>query len=156
WRHFFGIEGVRFPGALDARHLFACFRQVQRAFERVFLDIIGGSMPAARLRAAVWQSIFTHDMRRYRRPLSARMGEFATLVTGPSGTGKEVVARAIAEARYVRFDESKLAFAGEDAPSFFPINIAALSPALVESELFGHRRGSFTGAVGDRIGWLES
>src|SRR5262249_47593624 len=67
WRHFLEIDGVRFPGGLEARHAFACFRQIQRAFERVFLDIIGGSMPAARLRAAVWQSIFTHDMRRYRR-----------------------------------------------------------------------------------------
>jgi transcriptional regulator with PAS, ATPase and Fis domain len=40
--------------------------------------------------------------------------------------------------------------------SFFPINVSALSPTLVESELFGHRRGSFTGAIGDRKGWLET
>src|SRR5262249_40248872 len=39
---------------------------------------------------------------------------------------------------------------------FFPINISALTPTLVESELFGHRRGSFTGAVADRKGWLET
>ena len=38
---------------------------------------------------------------------------------------------------------------------FFPINISALSPTLVESELFGHRRGAFTGAMADRSGWLE-
>ena len=80
----------------EPRHTFACFRQIQRAFEQIFRDIIGSSMPAARLRAAVWQSIFTHDMRRYRRTLYARMGEFATLITGPSGTGKELAARAIA------------------------------------------------------------
>src|SRR5262249_55291377 len=36
------------------------------------------------------------------------------------------------------------------------INISALSPTLVESELFGHRRGAFTGAVADRKGWLET
>ena len=40
--------------------------------------------------------------------------------------------------------------------SFFPVNLAALSPTLIESELFGHRRGSFTGAIADRKGWLES
>jgi len=107
-------------------------------------------MPAARLRAAVWQSVFTHDMRRYRRTLYARMGEFATLITGPSGTGKELVARAIADSRYVPFDDQRLTFANEGAVSFFPINISALSPTLVESELFGHRRGAFTGAVADR------
>ncbi|MBZ5622768.1 MAG: sigma 54-interacting transcriptional regulator [Acidobacteriia bacterium] len=156
WRHFFQIEGIRLPTGHDARHTFACFRQIQRDFEYVFRDIIGSSMPAARLRASVWQSIFTHDMRRYRRTLYARMGEFATLITGPSGTGKELAARAIAESRYVPFDEQRMSFANDDGESFFPINISALSPTLVESELFGHRRGAFTGAVADRKGWLES
>jgi transcriptional regulator with AAA-type ATPase domain len=154
WRHFLP-EGVSLPTRHDPAHTFACFRQIQRAFEQIFRDIIGGSMPAARLRAAVWQSIFTHDMRRYRRTLYARMSDFATLVTGASGTGKELVACAIAQSRYLPFDERKLLFA-DDTASFFPINISALSPTLVESELFGHRRGAFTGAVGDRKGWLET
>ena len=88
WRRFFQIDGVRFPSGHDPRHMFACFRQIQRAFELVFRDIIGSSLAAARLRGAIWQSIFTHDMRRYRRTLYARMGEFATLITGPSGTGE--------------------------------------------------------------------
>ena len=65
---------------------------------------MGRRMPAARLRAAVWQSIFTHDMRRYRRVLYDRMGDLTTLITGPSGTGKELVARAIGLSRYVPFD----------------------------------------------------
>lgn len=153
WRHFFPPD-VPFPTGHDPRHTFACFRQIQHAFERVFRDVIGGSMPAARLRASIWQSIFTHDMRRYRRTLFARMGEFATLITGPSGTGKELVARAIAQSRYLPFDDRRLTFPAEN--SFFPINISALSPTLVESELFGHRRGSFTGAIADRKGWLET
>lgn len=156
WRHFFQIDGVRFPTGHEPRHTFACFRQIQRAFEYVFRDIIGSSLPAARLRASIWQSIFTHDMRRYRRTLYARMGEFATLITGPSGTGKELVARAIAQSRYVPFDNQRRTFADEGAGSFFPINISALSPTLVESELFGHRRGAFTGAVADRKGFLET
>jgi transcriptional regulator with AAA-type ATPase domain len=155
WRSFFRIEGVRFPTDHDPRHTFACFRQIQLAFEHVFRSIVGASMPAAKLRASIWQSIFTHDMRRYRRTLYARMGEFATLITGPSGSGKELVARAIAESRYIPFDDQRMTFVGESAGSFFPINISALSPTLVESELFGHRRGSFTGAVADRKGWLE-
>jgi DNA-binding NtrC family response regulator len=156
WRRFLEIDGVEFPTRHDAAHTFACFRQIQRAFEQVFRDIIGGSMAAARLRASVWQSIFTHDMRRYWRTLYRRMSDFATLITGPSGTGKELVARAIAQSRYVPFEESRLAFSDDGAADFFPINIAALSPALVESELFGHRRGAFTGAVGDRKGYLET
>ena len=96
WRRFFELDGVRLPTHHEPRHTFACFRQIQRAFDQIFRDIIGGSIPAARLRAAIWQSVFTHDMRRYRRTLYERMGEFATLITGPSGTGKELAARAIA------------------------------------------------------------
>jgi transcriptional regulator with AAA-type ATPase domain len=149
WRHFFPIEANH-----DPRHTFACFRQIQRAFEQIFRDIIGSSMPAARLRGAIWQSIFSHDMRRYRRTLYERMSDFATLITGPSGTGKELAARAISQSRYVPFDDTRFTFA-DDAVSFYPINISALSPTLVESELFGHRRGAFTGAIGDRKGWLE-
>ena len=156
WRYFFEIEGLSLPSSYEPAHTFACFRQIQCAFERIFLNIIGNSLPAAQLRAGVWQSIFTHDMRRYRRTLYERMGEFATLITGPSGTGKELVARAIAESPYLRFDERRMAFPDDEGTVFFPINISALSPALVESELFGHRRGSFTGAVGDRKGWLET
>ncbi|HEX3744634.1 MAG TPA: sigma 54-interacting transcriptional regulator [Bryobacteraceae bacterium] len=156
WRYFFDVDGLTLPLGYDPSHTFACYRQIQCAFERIFQNIIGNSLPAARLRAAVWESIFTHDMRRYRRTLYERMGEFATLITGPSGSGKELVARAIAESPYLRFDERRMTFPDDDAALFFPINISALSPTLVESELFGHRRGAFTGAVADRKGWLET
>ena len=79
-------------------------------------------------------------------------GDFATLVTGPSGSGKELVAQAIAKSRYVPFDDKKLAFQDPSEDAFYAINLPALSPTLIESELFGHRRGAFTGAVRDRRG----
>lgn len=156
WHRLCHIPVKRFESGLDPGHVFACFRQIQRAFHHIYDNIIGNSMPAARLRASVWQSVFTHDMRRYRRVLYKKMGDFPTLITGPSGTGKELIARAIAGARYVPFDPERMEFADAPGATFLPINIAALSPTLIESELFGHRRGSFTGAVGDRKGWLES
>jgi hypothetical protein len=83
WKHFYP-EQISFPSHHDPVHTFACYRQIQRAFEQIFHAIIGASLPAARLRAAIWQSIFTHDMRRYRRTLYARMSDFTTLITGPS------------------------------------------------------------------------
>ena len=156
WNFFFHVPDVSLPTGHQARHTFACYYQVLRAFHHIFDQIIGNSQPAARLRAAVWQSVFTHDIRRYRRTLYSRMSEFATLITGPSGTGKELVARAIALSRYVPFDENRLAFEQELPGLFFPINIAALPGTLVESELFGHKRGAFTGAVQDKRGWLEA
>jgi len=139
----------------DVAHFFAAFFQIRRAFHYIVRNIIGNSMPIVRLRAAVWQSIFTHDMRRYRRGLYQRMGDVATLIAGPSGTGKELVARAIGLARYIPFDAERQAFAEDFAGSFWALNPSALSPTLIESELFGHRRGAFTGAVTDRAGWLE-
>jgi transcriptional regulator with GAF, ATPase, and Fis domain len=65
------------------------------------------------------------------------------LILGETGSGKEVVARAI--------HQRSLRAAGP----FLRVNCGAISPELVDSELFGHERGSFTGAVGQRKGWFE-
>jgi transcriptional regulator with AAA-type ATPase domain len=155
--HFLGLSlpGKSLASPAIAPHLFACFFQIRRAFHNIFAHIVGRSTPAARLRGAVWQSIFTHDVRRYFRVLYDRMGDFTSLVTGESGTGKELVARAIGHSRYVPFDPKTRSFADDYAASFHALNLSALSPTLIESELFGHRRGAFTGALEDRAGWLE-
>lgn len=150
-----GPAEVRLPGSQSPEHVFACFFQLRRAFHFTFRSMTGGSMPAARLRSHVWQSVFTHDLRRYQRSLYRHMGDVTTLVTGPSGAGKELVARAIGLSRYIPFESRSKCFRESFEESFFPLNLSALSPTLIESELFGHKRGSFTGAVSDRSGWLE-
>jgi two-component system, NtrC family, nitrogen regulation response regulator NtrX len=71
-------------------------------------------------------------------PTSARV-----LITGENGTGKELVARAL-------HDESP-----RRARAFVEVNCAAIPSELIESELFGHMKGSFTGAVADRAGKFE-
>ncbi len=139
----------------EVDHLFALFFQLRRAFHFTYRRILGASRPAARLRAAVWQSIFTHDLDRYRHGLFDRMQDVPTLVVGPSGTGKELVAGAIGRSRFIPWSREKGRFEADYAESFVPLNLAALSPTLIESELFGHRRGAFTGAIADREGFLE-
>ncbi len=65
------------------------------------------------------------------------------LITGKSGTGKELVAKAIHH-NSNRGDKI-----------FLPINCGAISESLIESELFGHKKGSFTGAVDEKIGLFK-
>lgn len=65
------------------------------------------------------------------------------LITGESGTGKELVARAVHEMN------------GASEHTFIDINCAGIPEHLLESELFGHVRGAFTGAVKDRMGFFE-
>jgi Nif-specific regulatory protein len=84
-------------------------------------------------------------------PLLRALGELervasataSVLLLGESGTGKELFARAL-----------HLSSPRRDAP-FIKVNCAAIPEALFESELFGHERGAFTGAHGERAGWFE-
>jgi DNA-binding NtrC family response regulator len=139
----------------DPAQLLALFFQIRRAFHFTHEYILGGSRSAVELRAAVWEAIFTRDMRRYVRSLYQRMHDITTLIVGPSGTGKELVARAIGHARFIPFDPATQRFVENFRGGFYPLNLSALSATLIESELFGHKKGAFTGAAEHRIGWLE-
>lgn len=154
--HYMRLPERTLPNDYDPAHVYAVLFQLHRAFTSIFECIIGSSMPIARLRAAVWQSIFSHDMRRYGRVLYRCLGDVPTLILGPSGTGKELVARAIGSSRYVPFDARQRAFAPAALEDFHPVNLSAFAPTLIESELFGHRKGAFSGATTDRVGWLEA
>jgi DNA-binding NtrC family response regulator len=70
--------------------------------------------------------------------------EFSVLLLGPSGSGKDIIAQAIHKNSQ------------RQACAFVSVNCSALTESLIESELFGHVKGSFTGAVNDRKGAFES
>ena len=143
------------PWAQDPADLFALFFQSRRAFHFVFHQILGTSIAAAKLRSSVWESLFTHDPWRYLRRLRGRMHEASTLILGPSGTGKELVASAIGLSSYIPFHAPRRRFARDFRTAFHPLHLAAMSKTLIESELFGHAKGAFTGANADRMGHLE-
>lgn len=135
--------------------LFAIFFQSRRAFHFVFHQILGTSGAAADLRTSVWESLFTHDVWRYLARMQGRMHEVSTLILGPSGTGKELVASALGLSSFIPFDEKRRRFTRDFRWTFHALNLAAMSKNLIESELFGHKKGAFTGANADRNGHFE-
>ncbi|HXY53265.1 MAG TPA: sigma 54-interacting transcriptional regulator [Nitrospirota bacterium] len=94
-----------------------------------FMGLLGKSVPMQRL---------------YEHVRNAAVSEAPVLIIGESGSGKNLVAHAIHKLSRRR-----------DGP-FIQMNCASLNEQLLESELFGHKKGSFTGAVSDRIGRFEA
>jgi two-component system, NtrC family, nitrogen regulation response regulator GlnG len=112
--------------------------QIERLLDRLLAQPIAASIPAVATEhktetdGLVGQSLPMQEV--FKRIALVSASEACVLLSGESGTGKELVARAIHR------------YSDRASGPFVPVNIAALNPSLVESELFGHARGSFTGA----------
>jgi hydrogenase-4 transcriptional activator len=116
----------------------AALRAAAEADRRTLLSRLGRETMAEPIVGA--ESGLRHVMQRVEL---VAQSDVPVLILGETGTGKEVVSRAI-HARSAR----------SSAP-FIRVNCGAIPPELIDSQLFGHERGSFTGAAETRAGWFE-
>jgi transcriptional regulator with AAA-type ATPase domain len=136
----------------EAVRYFELFYQIRRAFYFILQGLVGQSDCMRQLRMDLWNNIFTHDIRDYERHLWNRMEDFATLLEGPTGCGKGAAAAAIGKSCFIPFDAAKNTFESNFMELFVPANLSLYSTGVLESELFGHVQGAFTGAVKDYEG----
>jgi len=139
-------------GQERALKIFAIFYQIRRAYYFIDRGLVGKSPSMMTLRMHLWNSVFTHNMKWYDDFLYDRMEDFSTLLLGETGVGKGAAAAAIGRSGYVPFDLKKGCFTESFTRNFIAINLSQYPESLIESELFGHRKGSFTGAVDDHEG----
>ena len=148
------LVGYEVPEARAAR-LFSFFFQLRRAFYFIHRSLAGECDSMRRLREALWNNVFTHDMRAYEAALWNRMEDFSTLLLGETGTGKGQAAAAIGRSEYIPYVPEQRRFAANFVETFIAINLSQFPENLIESELFGHRKGAFTGAIDHHQGVFE-
>ncbi len=136
-------------------YYFALFYQLRRAFYFIHYSLVGDSPSMKNLRLALWNNVFTYDIQTYDEALWDRMEDFATILEGETGTGKGTAAAAIGRSAFIPFDQKKKRFIANFTETFISINLSQFPESLIESELFGHRKGAFTGAVDDHKGLFE-
>jgi DNA-binding NtrC family response regulator len=140
------LAGYGFSRA-DAGRYVAMFYQIRRAYFFISRELVGESPSIKRLRAQLWDNIFTHEISWYERCLWNRMEDFSTLLLGETGTGKGAAAAAIGRSGFIPFNANAQKFSVSFTRAFVSINLSQYSESLIESELFGHRKGAFTGAI---------
>ncbi|MBK5968487.1 MULTISPECIES: sigma-54-dependent transcriptional regulator [Thiorhodovibrio] len=143
------LAGLRDNGFTPAevRRWVALYYQLRRAYFFIERAMVGRSAPMRQLRRALWNSVFTNDLRRYTLILWGRMQDFSTLLLGETGTGKGSAAAAIGRSGAIPLSDDERGFVRGLDQTFIATNLSELSESLIESELFGHRKGAFTGAV---------
>ncbi|MCG8572573.1 MAG: sigma 54-interacting transcriptional regulator [Spirochaetes bacterium] len=139
----------------EIAHFLAFSFQIRRAFYFIRKSIVGCSLVMKELRKNLWYNVFTHNIDLYNQYLWSRMEDFSTLILGDTGTGKGTAASAIGRSGYIPFDMEKKSFVESFCRSFVSINLSQFPEGLIESELFGHKKGAFTGAQEDHKGILQ-
>ncbi len=130
----------------------ALFFQLRRGFYFISRGVFGNSRSMIELRMRLWNNIFTFQPKWYLDFLCEQMEDFSTLLLGETGTGKSMVAHAIGNSGFIPFDLNKRKFMESFTSAFQSINLSQYPVSLLESELFGHKKGAFTGAIDNHQG----
>jgi DNA-binding NtrC family response regulator len=139
----------------DSLRYLALSYQLRRAYYFIYRSLVGRSAGMKKLRQDLWTNVFTHNIDLYDRYLWNRMEDFSTLLLGETGTGKGTAAMAIGRSGFIPFNEGKQSFVESFTRSFVSLNLSQFPDTLIESELFGHKKGAFTGAVKDHRGVFD-
>jgi hypothetical protein len=131
----------------EAERYLAFFYQLRRAFFFIGHGLTGTSPSQRRLREELWQALFTHDIGTFEAHLWNRMEDFSVLLLGETGTGKGAAAAAIGRSGHIPFDARSGRFSESFTRNFLAVNLSQYAAGTLESELFGHRKGAFTGAI---------
>ena len=125
----------------------ALFYQLHRGFYFINSAISGDCSSIIELRMRLWNNIFTFNPQWYLDYLCGKMEDYSTLLLGATGTGKSLAAQTIGRSGFIPFDLSKQRFRESFTRSYQAINLSQYPASLLESELFGHKKGAFTGAI---------
>ncbi|MDH3997459.1 MAG: sigma 54-interacting transcriptional regulator [Desulfuromonadales bacterium] len=137
---------------LDACKYLAFFFQMRRAFYFIDQNLIGDCPSMRQFRCHLWNNLFTHDIKWFEEHLWDRMEDFSTLILGETGSGKGAAAAAIGCSGHIPFDDKTGKFKESFTKAFISRNLSQYPETLIESELFGHSKGAFTGAIGNYQG----
>jgi len=147
-----GLIGQLGLDEAESRRYLGIFYQIRRAFYFIETALTGLSLAMHALRLQLWNNIFTCNINWYEQHLWNRMEDFSTLLLGETGTGKGAAAAAIGRSGFIPFDARKGCFAESFTRNFIAINLSQYPESLLESELFGHKKGAFTGAIENHEG----
>ncbi len=136
-------------------HYFALSFQLRRAFYFISKTLVGSSQCMKTFKKHLWYNVFTYNIGLYDQHLWNKMEDFSTLLLGETGTGKGTAAKAIGMSGFIPFDEKRGCFFESFTRTFSSLNLSQYPETLLESELFGHTKGAFTGAVEDYQGVLD-
>jgi two-component system, NtrC family, response regulator HydG len=129
--------------------------QLRRAFYFISHSLVGTTPCMIKFKNHLWNNIFTDDINFYENYLWDKMEDFSTLLLGETGTGKGTAAMAIGKSGFIPYNAQTKRFEESFVHAFNSLNLSQFPETLLESELFGHTKGAFTGAVDNYQGVFD-